>query len=306
MYFDITDFRLFVNVADTSSLTRGAERTFLSVPAASNRIKHLEERLQLRLLDRSPQRVVLTEAGRAYLNGARHVLSQLDVLSAELQQFSNGLSGQLRLQANTTAVTEYLPPVLGRFLKVFTDVHVDMRERMSDEIVRNVREGMAEIGVISGSVITDGVESVPFVSSQLMLITPPDHPLLSREHVYFKDTLDYPFVALMEGAASNGFYARAAAALNKQITIRVQVAGTDAIVRMVEAGAGIALVPKACIARLTAHISIGVRDLSDPWSIREFRVCAREFAELSPIAREFATMLVDEYRQTPNGAPANF
>ncbi|WP_150613981.1 LysR substrate-binding domain-containing protein [Pandoraea terrigena] len=306
MYFDITDFRLFVNVADTSSLTRGAERTFLSVPAASNRIKNIEERLQLRLLDRSPQRIVLTEAGRAYLNGARQVLSRLDQLGSELQQFTSGLSGQVRVQANTTAVTEYLPPILSRFLKAFPDVQVGMREKTSAEIVRNIRDGGADIGVISGSVPTDGIESVPFVSSQLMLITPPEHPLLQRQYVYFKDTLEFPFVSLMDGAASNEFYARAAAAIQKTMIIRVQVAGTDAIIRMVEAGAGIALVPKASLTRLASLAAIGARSLSDAWSIREFRVCARRFDELSPIARTFATLLLDGYRQQPNGAPLDY
>lgn len=306
MYFDITDFRLFVNVTDTSSLTRGAERSFVSVPAASTRLKNLEERLQLKLLDRTPQRLVLTEAGRTYLRHARQVLAQLDVLAAELQQHTIGLTGQLRLQANTTAITEYLPPVLGAYLKAKPDVHVDMRERMSDEIVRNVREGMTDIGVISGSVATEGLESVPFISSQLMLITPQDHPLLERDEIYFKDTLDHAFVALLDGTASNNFYLRAAAALNKQMTIRVQVASTDAIVQMVAAGAGIALVPHACISRLVHHPCIGVRSLRDAWSIREFRVCVQEFASLSPIAREFATMLVEWYKPTPGGGPVNF
>jgi len=70
-HFDITDFRLFINIAETSSLTRGAERSFLSVPATSNRIKNLEDNLGMRLLERSPQGVTLTNAGKTYLQHAR-------------------------------------------------------------------------------------------------------------------------------------------------------------------------------------------------------------------------------------------
>jgi DNA-binding transcriptional LysR family regulator len=211
----------------------------------------------------------------------------------------------LRVQANTTAITEYLPPVLGAYLKAKPDVHVDMREQMSDEIVRNVREGITDIGVISGSVATEGLKSVPFTSSQLMLITPLNHPLLERDEIYFKDTLDHAFITLLDGTASNNFYLRAAAALNKQMTIRVQVASTDAIMRMVESGAGIALIPQACVPRLVQYPGVGLRSLRDAWSIREFRVCVLGCASMSPIAREFARMLIEWYKPAPGGGPIN-
>lgn len=88
MHFDITDFRLFINIAETSSLTRGAERSFLSVPATSNRIKNLEDNLGMRLLERSPQGVTLTNAGKTYLQHARIILSQLEMLTGDLQQYA--------------------------------------------------------------------------------------------------------------------------------------------------------------------------------------------------------------------------
>ncbi|CAM5185968.1 LysR family transcriptional regulator [Oligella ureolytica] len=63
MNFDLYDFRLLLNIAETKSLTKAAEKSFLSTPAASNRIKNLEEQLDLKLLIRLPHGVELTEVG---------------------------------------------------------------------------------------------------------------------------------------------------------------------------------------------------------------------------------------------------
>ncbi|MGH8387911.1 MAG: LysR substrate-binding domain-containing protein [Pseudomonas sp.] len=298
MHFDITDFRLFINIAETSSLTRGAERSFLSVPATSNRIKNLEENLGMRLLERSPQGVTLTNAGKTYLQHARIVLAQLEMLTGELQQYAIGLKGQFRLQANTTAITEYLPPVVGDYLKTHPDVHIDMREKLSDDIIRNVRDGSADLGIVSGSVVTEGLQTVPLVSSRLMVIAPIGHPLLEKGEVFFKEALQYEFVSLLEGSAIHVFLSRAASALHKSFTIRVQVASSDAIFRMVEAGAGIAVVPQAVYNRLKGQQNIGSCGLLDPWAVRTFQLCAQDFEGLSAFARDFADSLIAYYRNS--------
>jgi DNA-binding transcriptional LysR family regulator len=296
MHFDITDFRLFINIAETSSLTRGAERSFLSVPATSNRIKNLEDNLGMRLLERSPQGVTLTNAGKTYLQHARTILSQLEMLTGDLQQYAVGLKGQLRLLANTTAITEYLPPVVSEYLHTHPDVHIDLRERLSDDIVRSIRDGSADLGIVSGSVVTEGLQCVPLVSSRLMVIAPSGHPILESQGVYFKQALDYAFVSLLEGSAIHVFLSRAAAALHKTFTLRVQVASSDAIFRMVEAGAGIAIVPQAGFERLKGSQNISCCTLLDPWAVRSFQLCVRDFDSLSAFARDFANSLVDCYR----------
>ncbi|MDR5748731.1 LysR family transcriptional regulator [Caballeronia sp. LZ029] len=296
--FDITDFRLFVNVAETRSLTRGAERSFLSVPAVSNRIKNLEDTLGIRLLERSSQGVALTDAGEVYLRHARVVLSELEKLTGELQQFAPGLTGQLRLVGNTTAITEYLPPVIGDYLCAHPDIHIDIRERLSDDIVRIVRDGGADLGIISGNVATSGLQSLPFVSSTLVLIAPAGHPLLERPDVSFEESLSYSFVALLEASAIQIFLNRAAAVAHKPMTIRVHVASYDAICRMVAAGAGIAILPKAAFVRLKGEQSIGSCALRDPWAVRTFQVCARDLNALSSFAQEFAHRLIERYAQS--------
>ena len=115
-YFDLVDLRLFVDIAESDSMTAGAARSCLSLSAASTRIKALESALGSQLLFRTKAGVTLTPAGQALLHHARQVVLQLDRLASDLHEFARGVRGHVRLYANTTAITEFLPPALGAFL----------------------------------------------------------------------------------------------------------------------------------------------------------------------------------------------
>ena len=111
-HFDLTDLQLIVNIGDASSLTRGAEKSHLSLPAASNRVKNLEDHFGTRLFHRNSQGVTLTPSGEAFLRHARLVLRQIDHLRGDIHEYARGIKGQVRMLANTTAMTEFMPAVL--------------------------------------------------------------------------------------------------------------------------------------------------------------------------------------------------
>ena len=112
MHFDLVDLRLMVRIAEANSLTKGAEASHISLPAASTRIKNLEEGIGTRLLNRTSQGVTLTPPGQAFVHHARMVLGQIQHLRGDLQEYTRGVKGHLRVFANTTALGEFLPPVL--------------------------------------------------------------------------------------------------------------------------------------------------------------------------------------------------
>jgi len=296
MQYDLTDFRVFANIAEESNLTRGAAKSFLSVPATSQRIKNLEDMLGVKLLQRTTQGVALTEAGKTYLSHARRILGQLELLTSDLQALGSGATGQLKVLANTTAITELLPPVLSDYLGQHPNVKIDLRERLSDEAVRAVREGAADLGIISGSVPTEDLEVQRISSSRLVVIAPAGHRVLRQESVRFSELLEEEFVALLDGSATQEFLRQHALKLHRALNVRVQVAGFDAVYRMVEAGVGIGIVPELAVDRLNVNKTVGVCTLKDAWAIREYQLCAKEFASLPLFAREFAETILRHYQ----------
>ena len=202
LHFDLVDLRLMVRVAEANSLTRGAEASHISLPAASTRIKNLEESLGLKLLYRTSQGVTLTPPGQAFVQHARTVLAQLEHLSGDLQEYAKGIKGHLRVYANTTALGEFLPPVLKGYLLAHPDVNVDLRERLSHDIVRAVSEGQTDIGIVAGLVRTENLQTLPYRRDRLVLVVPAGHPLDGQMQVDFADTLALDHVGLHEASAT--------------------------------------------------------------------------------------------------------
>jgi DNA-binding transcriptional LysR family regulator len=161
MRFDLADLSLFRHVLEAGSITHGAERANLALAAASTRIRQMEEALGAPLLVRSRQGIVPTQAGRILLQHARTMLQQAEKLREELGVFAGGQAGQIRVLSNTNALTEFLPEALSSFLSAHPNVSVDLVERLSDEIVGLIAEGVADLGIIAGTVDPGALETFP-------------------------------------------------------------------------------------------------------------------------------------------------
>ena len=290
--YDIVDLRLFIAIAEAGNLTRGAERSNLSVAAASLRIKNLEEALGVKLFTRQSSGVEPTAAGKVLLDHALRVTRQLERLHGDLQAFSQGVRGKVRMFANTTAITEILPATLGAYLATHPSVDVDLEERLSPEIARAVADGSVDIGILAGTAAADGLELIPYRRDRLALATPEGHPLAARREIAFADALGQNFVSLHAGSAIHGFAEQVAADMGAGLNVRIRVAGFEAMCRMIEANAGVGLIPLSVAARLKASHRIAVVQLTDAWAERELKICVRSLAELPVFARELVEFLV--------------
>ena len=296
MHFDLIDLRLFLNVATSKSLTKGAERTHLSLPAASARMKNLEESLGAKLLYRHAQGVTLTPPGDTFLHHARQVVQQTDLLRGDMLEYARGVKGHVRVFANTTSITEFLPDALRRYLAAHPDINVDLQEHLSPDIVRAVLNGTTDIGIVAGSVNTMGLEVFPYLSDRLVLATAIDHPLAAASAVNFEDTLDYDFVDLPAASAIHNFLERAADELHKRVRVRVQVGSFEAVCRMIEANIGLGIVPESAARRHAQTMKLAIVPLRDDWSVRELKICVRSLEQLAPFSRELVQMLAADAR----------
>lgn len=209
-HFDLTDLQLIVNIGDASSLTRGAEKSHLSLPAASNRVKNLEDHFGTRLFNRNSQGVTLTPSGEAFLRHARLVLRQIDHLRGDIHEYARGIKGQVRVLANTTAMTEFMPAVLSRYLASHPDVTVELRERLSYLVIKAVSEGSADIGIVAGRPASSELEYLPYRKDRLVLVTSAQHEFGERSEVAFAETMRYEYVGLSEWSAIHAFLIQAA------------------------------------------------------------------------------------------------
>ncbi|NML35015.1 LysR substrate-binding domain-containing protein [Paraburkholderia antibiotica] len=292
MHFDLVDLKLFIHIAEASSLTRGAERAHLSLPAASTRIKNLEEQVGVKLLSRTSQGVTLTAPGETLLLHARRVFQQLEQLTGDLQEYAKGVKGHVRVFANTTAMSEFLPAVLRTYLVNHPDVNVDMHERLSPDIVKAVQEGTVDIGIVAGNVRTDGLEVMPYRRDRLVLATALSHPLAQHKKIDFGATLDYDFIGPPEASAIYGFLKRASAELQRTMRWRIQVSNFEAACRMIEANIGIGVLPEGTARRHAQTMALRIIPLTDEWAVRKLQICVADRQALPLFARKLVDLLV--------------
>ena len=296
MHIDLTDLRLFIHIAEAPSLTQGARRAFISPAAASMRIKAMEAQLNTHLLYRDSKGVELTEAGHRLLTHARLIMRQVGYLKTEFAEYGEGSSGHIRIFANTTAVTEFLPEILAGFLAANPGVTVDLQERLSRDIVRGVQDGSTDMGIIAGPVTAKDLQIIHFSTDHLVLVTSEHHPL-AREGRPLKllETLAYHHVGLQEGSTLQAFMREQAEKLGEKLSWRIQMSSFESICRMVEANVGIGVIPESAALRHAKTMKLAIVKLDEPWAARERSILVRQLEALPGSIRALIRLMA------PNG-----
>lgn len=293
MHFDLADLRLFIHIAESPSLTQAAKRAHLSLAAVSVRIKALENQLNTRLLYRDSRGVEITPAGQRLLQHARVIMRQVDHLKHDFQEQADGDAGHIRIFANTTAVTEFMPDILARFLAGHPGVTVDLQERLTRDIVRGVLDGTTDLGIVAGPVDAPELQTIHFSTDRLVLVVSNGHPLQEQDKVKLADAVRYPFITMHEGSTLVAFLRDQLERIGQRLPQRIQLYSFDSICRMVQAGVGVGVIPDSAARRYGAEMKLRVVELDEPWVVRERKLLVRDIDALPGCARE----LIEQIRQ---------
>jgi DNA-binding transcriptional LysR family regulator len=279
MRFELVDLQLFLHVAEGASITRGAGMSNMALTSASERIRKMEKLAGVLLLERGPRGVSLTPAGRALVHHARLALQQVEHMKGELSEYAGGLKGRVRMQANASALSEFVPEALNEFLVGHPGINIDLEEKSSYEIVRSIAEGFADVGIAADMVDFGDLEAYPFTTDRLVLVAPRGHPFASRRGVFFRTLLDQQFVGLAATNALQRHLTQHAIQAGKPLKLRVRLSSFDAVCRMVGNGIGLAIIPETAARRCNKTTAIRISRLADPWAVRQLHVCVRRSDE---------------------------
>jgi DNA-binding transcriptional LysR family regulator len=291
--FDLDDMRLFIRVAESNNMTHGAQRSYMTVPAASMRVKNIEQRIGAQLLRRRHGGVDLTPAGQTFLRYALLTVQNVDSLMSEMQDYASGAKGRLRVFANTLAM-EFVPARLSAFLSAHPGVSIDLQQGASSSIVRAVTDGSADVGIVIGDVHTGDLKVWPYKQDRAVMAVPVGHPLCDRAAIDFQETLDFDFIVLSEQSAMQTFLVDAAKGFHKPLKVRVQVADFDRMCQMVAAHIGIGMLPESAARRQEKNANIRYLPLNDRWATRHLQICVRDLAVLPSFAKDLIDMLVKD------------
>jgi DNA-binding transcriptional LysR family regulator len=287
---DLASLALFVRIAETRSITKAAAAGHIALAAASRRIAQLEGQFGVQLLFRSARGVELTPAGNALLFHAREMLSQVDEMRAEISDYSRGVKGMVRIQANASALAQYLPDDLASFAAAHPAIKISLEEERSGAIVEAVHRGATDIGVVMEGADADGLQLLDYRSDTLGVVVPKKHPLRTRKLAFAK-LLDHDFVGLESNTVISQLMLAEAQRAGKPLRLRVQVKSFDVVARLVQAGLGIGVLPEAATGAFAGSMGLRSISLIDAWAHRRMFLCVRQYATLSAPARQLVDHL---------------
>ena len=264
--------------------------------AVSKRIAAIESDIGAPLLVRGRRGIEPTAAGEALLRQARDVLGAMERMHAELSEFATGVHGSVRVVASVSVLAEQLPDDIATFLARYQSVRVSLDEQVSAQIVRGVREGAADLGVLWDAADLDGLQRVPYRSDHLCLAVHPEHRFAKRKRIRFDETLDEPQIGVAPGGMMETMLRRQAALAGRTPAYRIQVSSLDAACRIVAARLGVAVLPREATEPHTAAAALTMVPLDDGWAERRFVVCSRADAMLSATARLLLQHLAGQAR----------
>ncbi|MHC1546986.1 LysR substrate-binding domain-containing protein [Phyllobacterium sp. K27] len=301
MRFDLVDLRLFLHIAESGSITAGAERSGLALASASARIKGMEDMLGVALVERKRRGVALTSAGHTLLHHARTIQNQIEAMTGHLGKHADGLRARVRLLANTAAATQFVPDLLSTFLVANPHIDVDLEEFPSHRIAEKLANGYADLGIAASWADLSSLEQRPFCIDRLAIMLARNSPFASgARSIRFEDVVTEPFIGLAIGNALQEHIIRRAAQLGRHLNFRVRVTTPEAVSQLVSDNVGIAVVPEAAARKAARSRKLRIVPLNDEWATRLLCLCARRFSDLTPQAALLADTLSPTGVQAPN------
>jgi DNA-binding transcriptional LysR family regulator len=274
---DIDSLALFVRAAEMRNLTRAAEASHITVPAASRRLSLLEHQFKATLFERHSRGLQLTPAGERLLQLAREVIAGVHHLRAEMANYASGEHAVLRVHGNTSAMTQFLPADVAAFQANHGQVRIVLEECWSEEAVRRVKSGEADLGVVVEGCDLNGQACRPYRSDQLAAVLRSDDPLGLGDGstLAFAELLERDLVGLEGGSTLTRLLTAQAVQQMRPMALRVQVRSFEAVCRAVEARLGIGVLPLAAARSFSQAMRLKVLPLSDAWAARRMQLVTR-------------------------------
>lgn len=271
---DLDSLTLFVQAAEMGNLTRAAEACHITVPAASRRLSLLEHQFKAQLFERHSRGLQLTPAGDHLLKLAREVIAGVHHMRAEMANYASGRHAVLRIHGNTSAMTQFLPADVADFQAAHDHVRIVLEECWSEEAVRRVKSGEADLGVVVEGCDASGLWCRPYRGDRLAAVMRADEAM-AGDTVAFADLLERDLVGLEGSSTLTRLLTAQAAQQMRPMALRVQVRSFEAVCRAVQARLGIGILPLAAAGSFAPAMQLAVLPLSDAWASRRMQLVTR-------------------------------
>src|SRR5216117_3347651 len=246
---DLRQLEILQAIAETGSFTACGRKLHVSQSAISRQILLLEEELGEPLFLRDGRQVRMTPAAESLVQLGQRVFQDVRETIGTITDRTRELRGTLRLSGGMTVCLYVFPPLLKHLPRVHPHLDVRLRVATADRSVEEIRAGRIDVGLLTLPIEESDLVSLPVLREELLVLTPPRHPLARRPRLLADDLANYPFVLFEPGSATRQVIDRFFASEKIVPTVVMDTENVEIIKAMVKTGVGISIVPYQAIAR---------------------------------------------------------
>jgi LysR family hydrogen peroxide-inducible transcriptional activator len=266
---NLKDLKYLVALADTGHFGKAAERTFVSQPTLSAQLKKLEEYLGVKLIERQPKNVQLTDVGKQIVVRARRMLDEGDEIIALARNNTDPFAGKLKLALIPTIGPYLLPRVMQKLRKSLPHLGLMLYEHQTEALLKRLREGEIDLGIMALPIAQDGLESRQLYEEDFTVALPNNHPLAAKSAIKVQDLTGQTLLLLEDGHCLRDQALEVCSRIDVREAEDFRATSLETLRQMVVAGLGITLLPQTAVEPpFGSQRGLTVRQFAKPAPIR--------------------------------------
>jgi len=287
----IENLKIFADLVETKSFSKSAKLNSLTQSAVSQQARAMERHFKVLLIDRSQKQFQLTREGQRVYESAKEMLHTYEMLLSELQEMKKVISGTIRISTIYSIGLHELPPYIKRFLHDYPSVNVRVEYRRSNLVYEDILHNSVDFGLVAFPVKMRQIETVPFHTDRLVLITHPEHPLAKRGEVSVSDLMGHKFIGFDPDIPTRKAVDQIFRENRLELDPVMEFDNIETVKRAVEIDHGIAIVPQATVVQESKQGTLSVLQFAGKEFTRPLAILHRKGRVLTPAMRKFVETL---------------
>jgi LysR family hydrogen peroxide-inducible transcriptional activator len=244
---NLKDLKYLVALADTGHFGKAADRTFVSQPTLSAQLKKLEQYLGVKLVERQPKNVQLTEVGKQIVVRARRMLDESDEIIALARNNTDPFAGKLKVGLIPTIGPYLLPRVMQKLRKALPHLGLMLYEHQTEALLKRLRDGEIDLGIMALPIAQDGLESRQLYEEAFTVALPNNHPLAAKSTIKVQDLKGQTLLLLEDGHCLRDQALEVCSRIEIREAEDFRATSLETLRQMVVAGLGITLLPETAV-----------------------------------------------------------
>ncbi len=299
---NIETLRVYCDVVQHQSFSRGAALNEVSQSAATQSVHRLERHFGVQLIDRGKRPFVVTPEGQACYEGFREVLELYDSVEARVRSLRMEVAGVVRVAAIYSVGLHHMTRCMQEFMQQYPKAKVRLEYQRPNKVYEQVLGAEVDLGIVSYPTASPDLDVIPWRSERMVLACNPDHPLARHQAITVEHLAGEPFIAFDRDLSIRKEIDRHFRQRSVAISVAMEFDNIETIKQAVAIGVGVSILPEPTVQMEVKAGLLAAVPLMAPELWRPLGIIHRQRKVFTPTVTKFVELL-HETTEQPGGPP---